>query len=193
MYCHLHLNQQGVRPSSLQSLPPSSSQTPCHGITATGNRCKKFPKKGTGEMYCHLHLDQPSSLHSLPPSSFQTPCHGITAAGNRCKNLLKKGSPDGYCHLHRDQHLFRPPSLQLPPPPDFDLTKHLLYTIQGLESAIKRFGSSRLRSISDDYLEGMKIAKITNMLFPEPLAHNGPPSVVSEITEPENHSTSIFA
>jgi len=195
-YCHLHLGQKGVQPSSLQSLPtppPSSFQETCHGITAAGNPCKKFPKKGSGEMYCHLHLDQkgvrPSSLQ---PSSLQIPCHGITAAGNRCKNLLKRGSPEEYCHLHRDQRSFRPPSLQIPPPPGFDLTKHLLYTIQGLDSAIKTFGSSRLQSISSNYLEGMKIAKIADTLFPEPVTHKVPPSVVSEITEPENHGTPIF-
>jgi hypothetical protein len=47
----------------------------CQGITATGDRCRKFPKKGTGGTYCHLHLDQrcvrPSSLQSPPSSGFQ--------------------------------------------------------------------------------------------------------------------------
>jgi len=43
----------------------------------------------------------------------------------------------------------------------------------------------------------MKVAKIANTLYPEPLAHKGPPSVVSEITEPEitepeNHTMPVF-
>jgi len=195
MYCHLHLDQQGVGYPSPQSLPSSSSQSSCQGITAAGTQCKKFPKKGSGQMYCHLHLNQKdvrsSSLQS-PPSSSQITCHGITAAGNRCKNPLKKGSPEQYCRLHLDQRSFRPPSLQLPPPPGFDLTKHLLFTIQGLDLAVKKFGSSRLQTISSDYLEGMKIAKIADMLYPEPVTRETSPSVVSELTEPENHRVPIF-
>jgi hypothetical protein len=141
-------------------------------------------------MYCHLHRGQQgSSNETLPSSILQNPCQGITAKGTRCKKLCKKESPDRYCHLHRDQHLFRPPSLQLPPSPDLDLTEHLMCAIRGLQSAIEKYGSPQLQSISGDYLKGMKITEIANMLFPEAKV---PPSVDSEITEPENHSAPMF-
>ena len=170
IYYHLHLDQQGVGPSLLQSFPSSSSQSLYQGITMAETQCKKFPKKRSGQMYCHLHLDQQGARPPLlqPPSSSQSPYHGITMTETRCKNLLRKGSPEQYCHLHCDQRSFRPPSLQLLLPSSFNLTKHFLFTIQGLDLAIKKFDSSQLQTISHEYLKGIKITKIADMLYSDP-------------------------